>query len=217
MPKKLTKEQINSDLLHRNIELLTDYNGTRSLGTFRCLLGHEWRTTINSVRQGSGCPICFGNHTGTKEIFNSSISNRNIELISEYINSSTKSTFKCSFNHVWEATPASVKHGNGCPHCKDWIDGGFLYIMESSKGTKIGISNNPERRLRDITYSSGIPDLKIVFKYLLKSKNDALVLEKKLHNIFKDKNLKYKNFDGASEFFDIKPIDAILVILGEIF
>ena len=41
-------------------------------------------------------------------------------LISDYyINNSTKLRWRCADGHEWEATPASVKHGNWCPLCGD--------------------------------------------------------------------------------------------------
>ena len=38
-------------------------------------------------------------------------------LSSEYKNSKTKLTFRCSKNHTWDALPPKIKFGQWCPQC----------------------------------------------------------------------------------------------------
>jgi hypothetical protein len=42
---------------------------------------------------------------------------RGIELFGEYINTQTKTTFRCKNGHQWDARPTTIKQGNGCPGC----------------------------------------------------------------------------------------------------
>jgi hypothetical protein len=56
----------------------------------------------------------------TKEAINQGLSARNIELIGDYANAKTKTTFidhKCG--HTWEATPDGLQQGTGCPYCSN--------------------------------------------------------------------------------------------------
>ena len=72
-----------------------------------------------------------------------------------------------------------------------------VYIMKNSVGLyKIGISNNPERRLRQIENSSGL-DVSIVRLFSVKTK--ARSVEAFLHEKLKDyrKNGEWFSFDNA--------------------
>lgn len=42
---------------------------------------------------------------------------RDITLIGEYVNATTKCTFKCSVGHIWSTSAASIFSGCGCPIC----------------------------------------------------------------------------------------------------
>lgn len=53
----------------------------------------------------------------TKEIVNERIKGRDIQLIDEYIDTQTKTGFKCGNQHYWLAEPASIMRGRGCPIC----------------------------------------------------------------------------------------------------
>lgn len=55
----------------------------------------------------------------TKDVVNSRLAadGRDVILVGEYINASTKSEFTCCYGHSWEARPGCVLSGDGCPHC----------------------------------------------------------------------------------------------------
>lgn len=40
-----------------------------------------------------------------------------IEMIGQYVNSYSKTKFKCHKEHEWESTPCRVGLGGGCPRC----------------------------------------------------------------------------------------------------
>lgn len=42
-------------------------------------------------------------------------------LSEKYINNSTKLKWQCADGHIWESTPARIKSGAWCPHCRMWI------------------------------------------------------------------------------------------------
>lgn len=44
----------------------------------------------------------------TKENVNNRIASRGLTLLGEYVKYHTKTTFQCSKQHIWNATPANV-------------------------------------------------------------------------------------------------------------
>ena len=116
---KLSKDIVNERLKDRGIVLLGEYVNNSTKSTFQCEYGHEWDTTPNHVMRGNGCPHCAGNLPLTKGVVNERLKDRGITLIGEYVNNSTKSTFQCEYGHEWDATPANIMSGNGCPHCSN--------------------------------------------------------------------------------------------------
>lgn len=115
---KLSREQINEKLKLRGITVVGEFNRVIDYTDFVCDKGHHWEAKLSSVYYGeSGCPECTGNLPITKEVVNERIATRDIELVGEYINTSTKTTFRCSKGHEWEAMPSKVMMGRGCPHC----------------------------------------------------------------------------------------------------
>lgn len=55
----------------------------------------------------------------TKETVNERIKDRGLELISDYIDTKTKSEFKCHHGHYWIGTSSNIMRGSGCPACAD--------------------------------------------------------------------------------------------------
>lgn len=55
-----------------------------------------------------------------KTQINQRLASRNIELVGEYTNAKTKTTFiDHTCGHTWEVAPDGVMQGTGCPHCKN--------------------------------------------------------------------------------------------------
>lgn len=187
--------------------------------TFYCSEGHSWATTLKSLRQGRGCPTCANNIKLTKEKVNKDLEHRGIVLIGEYEGSQVKTTFKCSNNHTWEAVPNNVRNNKTeCPHCSsnNWSDKGFIYLLTSSQGIKIGISYNPEKRLKLIAKSSNILDLQLYGKYIIGdgSRAEAYALEQMVHIQLQEFNCNYFGFEGATEFFNIPVEQAESLLLS---
>lgn len=215
--RKLNIDKINAILQDRGITLLNGYKNSADINTkFRCVCGHEWATTLNSIiNRGSGCPSCAANKQKLSvNTINDRLAARNIRIVGEYSNANTKTAFLCGAGHRWEATPGSVLRGNGCPYCsyRD-LESTRIYVMYSpSHGVKIGRSNNPERRLLHIRSSSHLIDLEIIKVFEIGEYSSAVRIEKLAHNYFKEQNCQYKDFDGATEFFNIEPKVAIKFI-----
>lgn len=109
------------------IEIQSQYVNSSSLVDVFCkICGYRWSTIANNLLQGKGCPKCGKKSTGEKlskshqEFLRQFFSLRkDITIIGEYINSSTKILCQCNYdNHVWEALPSNLLKGTGCPFCK---------------------------------------------------------------------------------------------------
>ena len=79
----------------------------------------------------------------------------------------------------------------------------FLYILRISKffhkdQCKIGISNNPDRRLREINQQSDLK-FKILYTVKFKTEKEARKQEKRLHGKYKLAWQPPKEFDGDTE------------------
>lgn len=117
--KKLTTNEFKSRLIERKIPftLVGEYLDSRTKTLFSCDVGHTWLATPDNICRGSGCPHCDGQFPLSIRAINNRLIDRKISMIGEYVNANTKTKFKCDKDHFWEATPANVITGNGCPHC----------------------------------------------------------------------------------------------------
>ncbi len=96
--------------------------------TFDCCNGHPSFTTRPRyiIHKNSGCPLCANQKTSntmskglSKFVHELSQVSNSIRIIpgQQYINSSTKMKFKCSYNHAFEALPKNILSGHSCPMC----------------------------------------------------------------------------------------------------
>ncbi|WLW40688.1 DNA-binding domain-containing endonuclease [Escherichia phage Bf23] len=217
--KKLTQEEVESYLVSRGLFTNDKYTNTRTKMQFCCTYGHVFNATLNNIRNGRGCPYCYGNVRYTQEQVSEYLRSLGYYTITKYINNNSKLQLTCSKGHVWITTFSAIKNmGNRCPECSNiWSDGGILYIITSSLGTKIGITNSPARRLRDLITASGDPTAKYYghYTYGSSSKSETLALEKKAHMYFKSHNCGYSGFAGSTEYFNISPEEAEEFLLKE--
>jgi DNA-directed RNA polymerase subunit RPC12/RpoP len=91
--------------------------------SWKCKIGHVWKTSINARNRGTGCPYC----TNTKVLKNfNDLKTINPELAKEahgwdpakvVAGTNKKLEWKCSFGHIWEAAPSTRLKGFGCSVC----------------------------------------------------------------------------------------------------
>ena len=113
----LTKEIVNARIAERGITLLGGYRGAHTKTLFQCSEGHTWEARPGNIMQGKNCPHCDGQFPLSKEIVIERIADRGLVMLGEYVNSMTKTLFKCNEGHTWEASPGNVIGGTSCPHC----------------------------------------------------------------------------------------------------
>ena len=99
---------------------------------WQCDKKHEWKTTISSRSQGSGCPFCYGRHAIEGE---TDLATVNPALAKEwhptlngeatptcFTSGSTKKVWwQCNKHqdHQWEAIVGNRNIGLGCPYCSN--------------------------------------------------------------------------------------------------
>ena len=84
---------------------------------WRCSEGHEWRAQPNNVGFGTWCPYCAGKHQTIEDMRALAESRGGRCLSAVYTSQKTKMRWRCANNHIWQATPNSIKRGSWCPKC----------------------------------------------------------------------------------------------------
>ena len=95
---------------------------------WQCSAGHEWKATINSRVNGSGCPICAGRVVLPGENDLETVSpvlaaqwhpDKNGQLRPSQVigGSKRKVWWRCEWGHEWQASIKSRIQGAGCPVC----------------------------------------------------------------------------------------------------
>ena len=103
-------------------ELLSQsYDNVRGRLHWRCAQGHEWLTTLDSVRnKGSWCPSCARSRRRLKLGLAHQLASAQggLCLSKSYTNNCSRLLWRCSHHHEWWASLKSVKdRGTWCPSC----------------------------------------------------------------------------------------------------
>jgi len=124
MGKRITIEFIREYTKKFGYECLSDEYISQKANNlkFKCNIGHIFYTTWAHFHYDkSRCPRCYGNikHTidyiknKTKELSNSNY----LCLSNNYNGRRSKLTFKCNYDHIYEATWSNFFKGKRCPTC----------------------------------------------------------------------------------------------------
>jgi len=115
---KLTIEEMHKIALEKGgMCLSTEYVNSYSKLIWQCYKGHVWRAKPNSIKTGTWCPICADTKLTIDKMNEIAISRNGRCLSTEYVNKDSKLIWQCSNNHIWNASPKSVKNGTWCPYC----------------------------------------------------------------------------------------------------
>ena len=161
-------EQINEIKNINFVSWVDGYKGKTSKANVRCVKdSFNWCANVdNLVNKWHGCPQCAGNRRWTADERILQINSlENISFISwvdGYKNVYSTANIRCSVdNYVWNATVNNlINHGQGCPRCAKYgfqLDKkGYLYALRSECGkyVKVGISNEPKRRHKELERST---------------------------------------------------------------
>lgn len=134
---KLTKEIVNERIKDRGIELISEYTNANSTTDFKCICGNIWRATPGNIMAGKGCPSCAINKPVSRQMFEERIKHTGITLVGDYINTQTKTLFKCFCDNVWEASPNKIMNVKGCPKCASKIGGDKIRLSVETINERI--------------------------------------------------------------------------------
>ncbi len=98
---------------------------------WKCSVGHEWQTSLNSRARGSGCPYCTGQkvlagfndlQTRFPSIAEEWNNEKNIDIRPTDVTSGSnrKVWWKCTKGHEWQTTIVNrTSRGGKCPYCSN--------------------------------------------------------------------------------------------------
>lgn len=192
-------DSINKKLSDRNITLIGQYISAQTKSLFFCnMCKHEWEATPNNILTNRGCPKCYlKNRIIPFDIIKEQLQQKNIEIVGEFINSSTKTSLRCEFNHVWETTPQHILRRNtSCPICSrlngnyglNYSSPGILYFIKILDHLyKIGItSKSLEERFTKKELSIITPIKQIQYEKLIEAyKKEQKILKKYSEFLYK--------------------------------
>lgn len=85
---------------------------------WQCSNGHKWEAGYYAIRRGNGCPHCAHVAPKTSEDFHAVALKHSIEWLGkEPVSTRTKTLWRCTKGHIWEAPYNHVCRGRGCPFC----------------------------------------------------------------------------------------------------
>lgn len=117
MINRLTKEIVNERISSRNLILVGEYINANTKTRFKCRCEYEWETTPGNIMCGKGCPKCANRIKLTRQMFEERIKHTGISLVGDYIDTQTKTSFRCYCGNIWEAKPSKITGVKGCPKC----------------------------------------------------------------------------------------------------
>ena len=107
-----------------NLTTLTPYKNSKAKILVKCkVCGNEWLTKSNYLLRGRGCKKCVVlKQRKTKEFFKEEFTKKyenKYELLTDYINASTKVKIKCKLcNNIWLIKPSHLTYSkSNCPKC----------------------------------------------------------------------------------------------------
>ena len=175
--RKSTEEFIKElKVKQPDIEIIGEYSGSRSYVKVRCLkCGHEWMSMATNLLGGKGCPNCAKAIRGKKRTKNFAsfkeeylAKNKDIEIIGEYKNTTTKVKARClRCGHEWDANPSVLLRGGGCPRCAhtgtSYAEQIILLSLQDLLGEKKVLSRNRNTIGKELDIY--IPSLNVAIEY----------------------------------------------------
>jgi hypothetical protein len=207
----LSKEIVNERIADRGLVMLGEYVNSVTTTLFQCSEGHTWEASPGSVMGGSGCKYCARNAPLTTEVVNDRIADRGLVMLDEYISNTVHRRFQCSEGHTWEAKPANVLSGRGCPVCADrtsdndtfylWIAGPqeLVQLKDGEFLLKYGVTSERRGniRIKEIGYAWNTRPNVLA---LVKTKGPAIWAEKAATRIGQCLTSDFSHLDGWTEF-----------------
>lgn len=95
-----------------------EVSNTATKTGWECGQGHQWETPYSHIRHGSGCPLCARWARKTPEDYHALAKRRGFSWVGPTVkNAQTKTGWRCSQGHEWQARYKDIYRGKGCPGC----------------------------------------------------------------------------------------------------
>ncbi len=127
MRKKTNEEYIKEvEEKNPNVEVVGEYIDSKTKIDYRCKkCGDIFSSFPSNILKGHGCKKCSVIENSQKrmmtlEEYKMKVAQNhpNVQVLGDYINSKTKIEHQCKkCGHIWNAVPASIISGRGCPVC----------------------------------------------------------------------------------------------------
>lgn len=119
--------------------MLAFANGITWVGTFpkdtdsktdwQCEFGHVWSTSYQYIKSGKLCQVCRQRELADSlrakpSDYHALAKSKGVEWIGNAVKTANdKTLWRCCKGHEWLSTYSYIKSGNGCPQCKDFVNG----------------------------------------------------------------------------------------------
>jgi len=165
---------------------------------------------------GQRCPACSNVYKYNTESFIERAIDTHSGLYGyskvEYVNAHADVVITCKTHGDFKQSPNNHVRGQGCPLCpRNYSQPTQVYIMATKGMVKIGFSNQPDVRMRRLNKRSPFKS-EIVLTWEVKDTPTAYGVEQKAHVLLREYNAGLRGFDGATEWFNVTPIEAASVI-----
>lgn len=166
--------------------------------------GPFMQTVLAHIR-GQGCPGCAADKSRkTKDDFILEAmavhGNKYDYGMVNYKTYSKSVEIKCQEHGVFRQAPGRHLSGQGCPGCArtgfDKTKDGFVYFLSGDGLIKVGISNNPKKRLKQLKCDT--PFEFSLIGMIKMSGEDAAIMEKRYHKKYSSAGLH--GFGGSTEW-----------------
>lgn len=157
-------------------------NATHVKTRWQCPQGHVWEAPYRSIAHNkSGCPHCKYERLGAKrknktDKYHALATRRGFKWVgAEVRNTKIKTAWECPSGHRWDSNYLNILHGNGCPHCLDYVNDAPVSKPQRTLHEQIGGElNYPVRRYRlDIAFPAEMIDVEYDCWYWHDPKRDA--------------------------------------------
>ena len=151
-----THEQYEKDV-PEDYEVLEPYVTNKVKILHKHLIcGYEWLASPHNIISGKKCPKC-SSRKKTHTQYEIDVS-ENYEILEPYVGNKIKILHKhLACGYEWLVKPNDIISGRGCPDCAGRnATKVYLIFFPELDLYKIGISNNPERRVAEFGYKADI-------------------------------------------------------------
>ena len=194
---------------------LVEYNNAHEKVILTCVKHGKFMVTpANHLNHGRGCPKCGRESSSNALTLDTEDFIQRARIVHgckydyssvEYINTKSKVKIRCFEHGYFLQTANDHVNGNGCPSCaKNGFDSGkdgFVYFLIGDHGIKVGITNNLQRRLRELKSSTPF-EFNLIHKIKTIGEK-AQIIEKYYHRKYESAGLS--GFDGATEWLKYSP------------